>query len=310
MMKKVALLAVAVLCVAGTAQAATWDSTTDGNWSAMIWDTTGDSAADSTGPTQPTNGDCLNDFATINHNIVVDSAPGGGEDGWGVGELDYQSGSLTIQSGGRFVAEAFAGNAFDTTTFSMTGGELRFNDKFSTATTHDWGKGTLRFSGGDVSNDPATDGIRQGSGNCNNVHWEFASGGRLEVDFDSLTDVDEISNGDTDTDDGNPLSTVTFESGSEINIDTLSAFTPTVGDTIEVLRWNEITDNGVTVLQDGSASLWQASVLDDAANAEDFSGSGTSNLDVLQLTYVPEPATMALLGFGGIGLLIRRRRRA
>ena len=40
-----------------------------------------------------------------------------------------------------------------------------------------------------------------------------------------------------------------------------------------------------------------------------FRASSYVRLDNLTISYIPEPATMALLGIGGIGVLLRKRRR-
>lgn len=71
-------------------------------------------------------------------------------------------------------------------------------------------------------------------------------------------------------------------------------FTPTENDTFDVLTASTILDNGLDLT---GASGFTYSILGSA-------GSGQT----LQLTYVPEPTTLGLLGIGGLVCLRRRKR--
>jgi len=108
--------------------------------------------------------------------------------------------------------------------------------------------------------------------------------------------------------------TLALGNGAEMLLD-LNGYTPAVGDT-----WMVATSEGGFTLQsgyvietpdgdltyngsgwtDGTSGLWGAEVVAITGNVRADAG--------LELTYVPEPATAVLLGFGGLGLLARRRR--
>lgn len=88
-----------------------------------------------------------------------------------------------------------------------------------------------------------------------------------------------------------------FASGATIDM-SLDGFTPTVGQTFDLIKdW----DGGITistlVLAADDIGVWELQTNDDG--------------DTLQAKYVlvPEPATMGLLGFGLIGIVLRRRTR-
>ena len=89
----------------------------------------------------------------------------------------------------------------------------------------------------------------------------------------------------------------TFESGSILDMGWETGATPTVG-TYLLLVADIIVDNGLA-LKAGQ----------DVADGGDWDIVWGTGSDTLSVTYVPEPATMVLLGLGGIGVLIRRKRR-
>ena len=81
-------------------------------------------------------------------------------------------------------------------------------------------------------------------------------------------------------------------------IATYLAGTGNVGDTIDVAR-NSHTE-GIA-----HKDRWTTGLVDGGAGSLAFSDDGKA----LVLTILPEPATMALLGLGGLGVLLRRKRR-
>lgn len=89
----------------------------------------------------------------------------------------------------------------------------------------------------------------------------------------------------------------TFESGSVLDMGWAAGATPTEG-TYLLLVADVINDNGLA-LKTGQ----------DVADGGDWSIVWGTGSETLSVTYVPEPATLALLGLGGLGVLIRRKRR-
>jgi hypothetical protein len=114
--------------------------------------------------------------------------------------------------------------------------------------------------------------------------------------------VDNMSNPDDGTTNGDVEKvTITFAIGG----------TPTTVDLGATGLTVHIRDGGMLI--NGTSYTNDASVLQNATNVSSITfeanGGGGNNRGVLQtLEIVPEPATMGLLGLGGLGILIRRRR--
>jgi hypothetical protein len=122
-------------------------------------------------------------------------------------------------------------------------------------------------------------------GNSTNaIDYTVAAGGTMNFDIASVSSFDTIVQ----------YGSLANTAGSTLSIDLLSGFTPTAGSTFDVWTFSDKTKAGsgaFGVLPAGWAAAWV-----------DTSGDGST--DTLQLKYIPEPATIGLLG---LGLLAIRR---
>ncbi len=122
-------------------------------------------------------------------------------------------------------------------------------------------------------------------GNATNADdYTVDAGGTLNFDIASAASFDRVTQ----------FGNVANMAGAALQVDLLGGFTPTVGATFDVWTFNDKTKAGSGAFGSLTAG-WAASWVDTSADG---------SLDTLRLTYVPEPATMALFG---LGLLALRR---
>jgi hypothetical protein len=123
-------------------------------------------------------------------------------------------------------------------------------------------------------------------GNSSNaMDYTVGAGGTLAFDIASAASFDKI------TQYGSLANTL----GATLNVNLLGGFTPTAGDTFDVWTFSDKTKAGSGTFASLPSNFTAAWVDTD----------GLGSLDTLRLTYVPEPATMLLLGLGA--LVLRRR---
>ena len=157
--------------------------------------------------------------------------------------------------------------------------------------------GSSDFYLGSATNDGTLEIVGNAAGSSFNV-TKFATS---STDNESTVRFKLASNGAT---------TVTcsswwnLRSGITLDVDTLAGFSANLGDTFDVITSTASSGADASTLVNSSAAGYTFSkALVDADSDTVF--------ETLRLTVtdVPEPATMVLLAVGGVGVLLRRRRR-
>jgi hypothetical protein len=121
----------------------------------------------------------------------------------------------------------------------------------------------------------------------NTMDYTVGTGGTVVLDIASASSFDNV------TQYGSSLCNV---NGATLMINLLGGYTPVVGATFDVWTFIDKTRTGSGTFASLPSNFTAAWV--------DTDGLGST--DTLRLTYVPEPATMLLLGLGGLVTLRRR----
>jgi PEP-CTERM motif len=177
------------------------------------------------------------------------------------------------------------GNKADTgATFNATGGTLVLRSmiyKFGLISEgYGFNQGQAKLEIGAIDTVAA---ITVGN-SSNSMDYTVGTGGTLDFDIASASSFDTI------TQYGNIANTA----GATLQIDLLGGYTPNAGTTFNVWAFSAAGKSGSGAFATLPAN-WTATWID----------TGTDGItDTLQLKYIPEPATMALFGFG---LLAMRR---
>ncbi|MGC4031939.1 MAG: PEP-CTERM sorting domain-containing protein [Tepidisphaeraceae bacterium] len=187
----------------------------------------------------------------------------------GNGTLNLMSGG-TIDLGG--TSNFTRGTGTGSATFNFTGGTLKNVASFAIPVTQQGGTFTAGSSTSAIGTTALTAGYTLGSAGTLQVDLA-GSGGVAGTDFDYYN------------------VTGTASINGYVALLTASGFTPTIGQTFNILTASTIDITGAT------AGGWGLSVI-----------SG-GNGQILQATYVPEPASLAIVGLGAVAALARRRSR-
>lgn len=191
------------------------------------------------------------------------------------GDLTTGNGTLNLLSGGTVdlagTSSLLKGTGTGTATFNFTGGTLKNAVSIAVPVNQQGGTFTAGSSTSAIGTTTLTAGYTLGPAGTLQVDLA-GSGGVAGTDFDyyAITGAANLN--------------------GYVALLTANGFTPTIGQTFNVLTAGTVDITGAT------AGGWGLSVI-----------SG-GNGQILQATYVPEPAALALVGLGAMAGLRRRRR--
>lgn len=177
----------------------------------------------------------------------------------------------TRESGGISVKVGTGGDG----TVQIDGGKFR-----SRAGVEVGSNGLFRVLGSNVTE------VEVGSEGSLDGKWVQAAGGALEVGIDAggVTQINVADKGGAGT-------SATFDAGSILDVSFLAAAMPGTWAVMEVQN-GVITDSGISLV---AGAGWSYNVDNSGANG------------LLTVSYVPEPAALALVGIGGAVLITRKR---
>ena len=178
---------------------------------------------------------------------------------------------ISRESGGVSMQVGTGGNG----TFQIDGGKLRTRAGMTVGST-----GTFRVLGSTVTE------VEIGSEGSLDGNWTQNAGGILEIGIDAggVTQINIADKGGSGT-------FANFDAGAILTISELVAPAPGTWTVMEVQN-GTISDGGLSLLAGPGWSY-------------DVDNSGANGL--LTVSYVPEPATLALLGLGGLAIISRKR---
>ena len=219
-------------------------------------------------------------FSTLNIVSGITNLEAGririGQGEGGSGTVNVSGGLLTLGRGGLELGNP---NGSGDGTLNITGGSFTTRNDAEI-----FGSGVFHVAGTGA----ATIGI--GSNGSTDGRWVQSTGGIFRPGIDA-TGVTVTFIDDAGDDGAGAQGNVTFESGAILDPYDLGGAAPNVWTT--VMEWEgTLTDNGLALSNDALAAGWEKQI------------SGSE----LQVRIIPEPSSAALLGLGGLALLMRRKK--
>jgi hypothetical protein len=225
---------------------------------------------------------------------------------YGPTDVATDAGVLNLSGTGILMVEALRPkNTGDGSVFNGTGGSL-FIGTASNGGIYAFGlqSAGLGFNMGSALLNPGGNTVvgTMMDGNASRKQDLLAKNGTLQFDITGATTFDTISAwgkvflNDPNGSAGNATVSINLIGFSPTNGETFNVITTGAGATPGILG---SVANIVDASGNSLAGVWTATPIDTDSD-------GTA--DTLQLTYIPEPATLCLLAMGGSALLIRRKR--